>query len=248
MADSGLITEEMLAVALNISVDTVRRYTRENKIPYVRLENKEYLYKISDVIDALPIVREQETKDKPDPNKFYTYQDYLLIPDEPGYRYEVLEGALIRDLSPTPLHQFAAQALFKLITAYFRQTDPGGIVFFAPLDITLGDATVVQPDILYIAAHQRHIILQTRIDGAPALTVEILSPATCRKDRIKKLQIYQKAGVQHYWLVGPEERTFQAFVLKDGIYALAACGDADDIIEHPDFPGLSIALCKLWMD
>lgn len=247
--DSGLITAQLLSRILNLSVDTIQRYTRENKIPYVRLENKHYLYNLQEVMSALnltPAVQEKETKYTGKTSKQYNYQDYLLVPEEPGYRFEVLEGELIKDPSPTTLHQFVSQSLFRKTCAYFEKADPGGFAVYSPLDVTLGEATVVQPDILYIASDQRQIIHDTRIDGAPTLVVEILSPSTRRKDSISKLQIYQKAGVRHYWLVDPEARTFHAFAWRDGVYSLAASGETNDIVEHPDFPGLLITLQDLW--
>jgi len=52
--------------------------------------------------------------------------------------------------------------------------------------------------------------------------------------------------VQHYWLVDPQERTLECFSWRDGVYALVASGMEDDVVEHPDFAGLSIALPSLW--
>ncbi len=78
------------------------------------------------------------------------------------------------------------------------------------------------------------------------MAVEILSPSTRRKDCLKKLQIYRKAGVKHYWLVDPEDKTFQAFVLNANGYALVATGETEDIVSHPELPGLKIPLHELW--
>jgi Uma2 family endonuclease len=136
--------------------------------------------------------------------------------------------------------------VFTILKAYFRETDPGGLLLFAPVDVTLGDITVVQPDILHISKQRREIIKDLRIDGAPTLAVEILSPSTRRKDCVKKLQIYRKAGVKHYWFVDPEDKILQAFVLNDNGYALVAIGERDDIVSHPELPGLQIPLPVLW--
>jgi Uma2 family endonuclease len=81
----------------------------------------------------------------------YTYQDYLELPEEPGFRYELLEGELVKDPTPTPLYQRVSRELKFLLLIYFRQTDPEGEIFNAPLDVTFQDTTVVQPDILYVS-------------------------------------------------------------------------------------------------
>jgi Uma2 family endonuclease len=114
------------------------------------------------------------------------------------------------------------------------------------LDVTPLDYNVVQPDIFYVAGEQQLIIKDARIDGAPKLVVEILSPSSRRKDRMKKMQIYQQAKVRHYWLVDPQERTLECFAWHDGVYALVVAGMDEDVVEHPDFAGLSISLQSLW--
>ncbi|MBV1754776.1 MAG: helix-turn-helix domain-containing protein [Methanobacterium sp.] len=48
--DKELITAHVLAEALDLSVETIWRYTRENKIPYVELGSRQYRYKLADVI------------------------------------------------------------------------------------------------------------------------------------------------------------------------------------------------------
>jgi len=249
MDQTDLITAQALADALDLSVETIWRYTRNNKIPYVTLGERQYRYNLQEVVAALTGARVQEKSLEyiSSPKKF-TYQDYLELPEEPGYRYEVLAGELIKEPAPIILHQRVSRELEFILLVYFRQTDPLGEIFYAPLDLTLGDYTVVQPDILYISGAQRDIIKETRIDGAPLLAVEIISESSRRKDRLRKRKIYQEAGIQHYWLVDPYEKTIECLTLRDGEYILAASGMDEDTVTHPDFPGLSIPLSELWRD
>lgn len=60
------------------------------------------------------------------------------------------------------------------------------------------------------------------------------------------MQIYQKAGVRHYWLADPADRTLECFSLRDGLYALVASGMDDDLVKHPEFEGLALDLSILW--
>ncbi len=97
-----------MAETLDLSVETIWRYTRENKIPYIVLGSKNYRYKLADVIRSLtdPTVQENAAECKEqDPNKKLTYQDYLLLSEEPGYRFEILDGILIKEPSPNVMHQ-----------------------------------------------------------------------------------------------------------------------------------------------
>jgi Uma2 family endonuclease len=229
-------------------VDKTWRYTRENKIPCIELGNRQYRYKLDDVIKALSgdVLREKPVQYETKPTKKLTYQDYLDIPEEPGYRFEILDGILIKEPSPSVMHQRASRKLQRILEDYFEEVDPEGEVFDAPLDVTPLDFNVVQPDLFYVSGEQKLIVKEARIDGQPALVVEIMSPSSARKDRLQKMRIYQKAQVQHYWLLDPQEKTLECFAWRDGVYALVASGMDEDIMEHPNFAGLSIALKSLW--
>ena len=245
-----LVTAQFLAKTLDLSVETIWRYTRENKIPYIELGSKQYRYNPDDVVEALRkssvTVKEKTESYRPEPEKKFTYRDYLELPEEPGYRYEVLEGLLVKEPSPNVMHQRVSRRLQRILEDYFWEADSGGEIFDAPLDVTFGENTVVQPDLFYVSGGQQVIVKETRIDGPPTLVVEVLSPSSRRKDRLQKLRIYQKAGVGHYWIVNPEEKTLECFALRGGVYALLAAGMEADVVEHPDFAGLSIDLKALW--
>ena len=245
--DKELITAQALAESLDLSVETIWRYTRESKIPCVELGSRQYRYKLDDVIKTLSgtSVQENAAQYATKPYKKLTYQDYLVIPEEPGYRFEILDGMLIKEPSPNYIHQRVSRRLQRILEDYFWRVDPEGEIFNAPLDVTLLEFNVVQPDLFYISGEQ-NILKDTRIDGPPALVVEVLSPSTSRKDRLQKMRVYQEAQVQHYWLIDPQEKTLECFAWRDGVYALVASGMEDHVVEHPNFAGLLIALKALW--
>ena len=52
------------------------------------------------------------------------------------------------------------------------------------------------------------------IKGAPDLIVEVLSPSTQSHDRVTKFNLYRRASWE-YWLVDPESRVVQSFLLQN---------------------------------
>ena len=60
MGQTDLITAQALADALNLSVETIWRYTRNNKIPYVTLGERQYRYNLQAVVAALTGARVRE--------------------------------------------------------------------------------------------------------------------------------------------------------------------------------------------
>lgn len=81
--------------------------------------------------------------------------------------------------------------------------------------------TMVEPDISVVC--DRGKIDKYGCKGAPDLIIEVLSPSTRRHDRLVKLNLYQRAGVQEYWMVDPDNQSVQVFTLDRG--ALKICED-----------------------
>ena len=243
-----LLTAQELAGILSLSVDTIWRYTRQRKIPVVELGEKQYRYEKEAVLAALAIGNLSVKEEHPVYSKQdgYTYEDYLKIPEEPGYRLEILEGSLVKEPSPSVHHQRVTSALYRQLANFFDGFDPEGELFFAPLDVTLTTSNVLQPDIVFVSGTRKGIMRQERIDGACDLVVEIMSPTNRRKDRLQKMEIYRKAGIPHYWLVDPEENTLEAFLLRDGSYTLVVAGGPGDKFTHPEFPGLDLDLDRIF--
>jgi Uma2 family endonuclease len=134
----------------------------------------------------------------------YREADYLALPDEP--RCELLYGRLLVTPSPALRHQRVAAGVYDLLRAFaYRQ---GGEALFAPLDVVMADHSIVQPDVIYVSP-LRSSILRARVEGAPDLVVEILSPGTARRDLGEKLRLYAESGVTEYWIVDPQLCTFK---------------------------------------
>ena len=242
------LTAYELADLLNLSVETIWRYTRENKIPVIKLGKKQYRYKKEEVLAALEAGGDlvQEERALYAKQGEYTYEDYLQLPEEPGYRYEILNGFLIKEPTPSVQHQRISRELEFQLKIFFDEFDPKGEIFDAPLDVTLGERNVVQPDILFVSSNRREIMRKERIDGPCDLAVEILSPSSRRKDRLKKMEIYRKAGIPHYWIVDPDEKILEAYQLKGENYSLLFTGGPEDEFAHPEFPGLNLDLEKIF--
>jgi len=60
----------------------------------------------------------------------------------------------------------------------------------------------VEPDIIAVRGEDIAIV-RTRIEGTPALLVEVLSPGNASKDTHIKRHAYARAGVPEYWIVRP---------------------------------------------
>ncbi|MDQ7825774.1 MAG: Uma2 family endonuclease [Candidatus Eremiobacteraeota bacterium] len=173
-----------------------------------------------------------------------TYEDYLTLPNDRN-RYEILEGELVMTPSPTTVHQKVSQNLEFIIISYLRE-HPVGSLYHAPVDVLLSDISVVVPDILFVAQQRASLISERGIEGAPDLIVEILSPGTAKYDRVSKMQIYGKRGVEWYWIVDHKEKTIEEYHNEKGSFRLVRKASADEDFHPGLFPGLVIPLSKVW--
>lgn len=55
--------------------------------------------------------------------------------------------------------------------------------------------------------------------GVPKFVSETLSHSTAKRDRTEKKDIYEKAGVEEYWIISPQG-SIEIYYLKDGRYIL----------------------------
>jgi Uma2 family endonuclease len=95
--------------------------------------------------------------------------------------------------------------------------------------------------------HWRAPIITARaVEGPPDLVVEIVSPSTSRKDRLTKAAPYARFGIPCYWLLDPEQRLFDGFVLEGAVYRLATRRGHDEAVQAEPFVDLAISLSNIW--
>jgi Uma2 family endonuclease len=173
-----------------------------------------------------------------------TYKDYETLPAD-GRRYELHEGELSVTPAPSPGHQRIVRNLNKFLQQHV-ETHCLGEVLFSPIDCILGETSVVQPDLVYLDTTRLPLVSDRGIEGSPTLVVEILSPSTTLVDRSTKRQLYARHGVPYYWIVDPEARTIEAYVLAEGGYQLAARASGPEAVSLPPFPDLAFVPASLW--
>jgi Uma2 family endonuclease len=145
-----------------------------------------------------------------------TYDDLLATPDD-GQRYEIIGGELFVSPSPGIPHQRVALHMAVEIEAFIRRKDLGE-VFVAPVDVKLTEHDIVVPDLVFVSRERASIIRDRAIEGAPDLLVEILSPSSKGRDRVRKSALYATSGVREYWIVDPDRSTVETYRLNEGRY------------------------------
>ena len=173
----------------------------------------------------------------------FTYQDYLLLPEDK--RYEIIEGELFMVPAPTPYHQNVSKNLFLLLDNYVEDRNLGK-VYYAPIDVILSNENIVQPDILFISKERLSIIGQKNIQGAPDLVIEILSPGTAEKDKILKRKLYARFGVKEFWLVDGKKKEIEVLSLQEEGFKKIGTYTGEEILVSPRWQDIRIPVNEVF--
>ena len=187
-----------------------------------------------------------------DESKRYTYADYLTWLDDK--RRELINGFIHLMSAPMRIHARVSQKLNRVIDGFIEKKKGKCHVYYAPFDVRLplNDETaddkiynVVQPDICVICDLSK--LDERGCIGAPDLIVEVLSPSTLKYDWNYKFNLYEAAGVREYWIVDPQAKVVNVFLLQsDGKYDLGTVYNCNQKAPVHIFEGLEIDLNELF--
>jgi Uma2 family endonuclease len=135
--------------------------------------------------------------------------------------YELLNGRIVMTPPAGYPHGDIEAALVQFLRAHVRGAKLGTIRgSSAGFDLPSGDT--VEPDVSFVSTERQAAAPAPErgdfIRAVPNLVIEILSPSTMRRDRAEKKAIYERNGVDEYWLVDPDEKNVTVFVLRHGRY------------------------------
>ena len=166
----------------------------------------------------------------------FSVEDYHRFTE--GQPTELLRGTIIQKMSKSPLHQFHADRLRKILSA---QISPEWIVRQeGPL--TFRDSEP-EPDVAVVSGPEeryRHTHPNTA-----TLVIEV-AVSSLEVDRVKA-SIYAEAGVAEYWIVCPDKKQVEIYRGPDAAgYAECTMLGAPAVIDCATLPGVCVDLAALF--
>lgn len=130
--------------------------------------------------------------------------DNLAYKYEEEFWDELIDGKLIM-MSPRPTvnHNFVSENIHAIFYNYLKGKKCVPFGNGTDLYLTKKDRFVIVCDIKKIKPNG--------VYGAPDLVIEVLSPSTAKNDRGYKKSVYEKSGVQEYWIVSPSEKSVEIY-------------------------------------
>jgi Uma2 family endonuclease len=150
--------------------------------------------------------------------------------------------------SPNIRHQRISGKLFLLIGNWL-EANPVGQLFYAPLDIVFSNFDIVEPDLLYMSnVRAAEILTDKHVSGVPELVIEIGSRGTRKRDETVKRRLYERVGIEEYWIVDPAIDSIRVFRRATGGFGRPheLSSEAGDTLETPLLPGLTIPVARIF--
>ena len=166
--------------------------------------------------------------------------------DEPG---ELVDGYLAEEEMPGLLHEIVVSWLMRVLGSWAAPR--GGLVFGSEAKFAVSARSGRKPDLtMYLPGHPA-LPRRGAVRIPPDVAIEIVTPTPrdVRRDRVEKVDDYAAFGIRYYWIVDPEQLTFEIFELgADGRYVRALGATGGTLTTVPRCDGLVMDLDELWRE
>jgi len=151
-------------------------------------------------------------------SKKISYEEFLDLCDEDTLA-EWVNGEIIMTSPASKKHQKISFLLQSILYAYVEFHKLGDIID-APFQMKL-PYSGREPDIIFVHSSHLDRLKETYLDGPADVAIEIISEESINRDRIKKFNEYESAGIPEYWLIDPMRNQAEFYRIgADGFYHL----------------------------
>jgi Uma2 family endonuclease len=182
-----------------------------------------------------------------EPGDLLTVDEYAALPDEPGWRTELVDGKVIKMPLASYDHGNIVFRLAGYVAAYVLAHDLGiGTTEQSGYDVGKGRRAVVRaPDFAYMSKDRAVQVRGVRYPRlAPDLAAEVVSPSQNDVDEMaSRARMWLDFGVRLVWIIWPDECCVDVWQPDHATQRLSV-GDKLDGLEV--LPGFTLEIAKLF--
>ncbi|MFT3773094.1 MAG: Uma2 family endonuclease [Minicystis sp.] len=180
-----------------------------------------------------------------------TAADLARLP--PDRRAEVINGEIVEKANPSAEHGDAQGGVIVHLRGPFHRRSgsdkPGGWWILPEVEIELAPHEVYRPDIV----GWRRERVPDRPTGRPVMVrpdwvCEVLSTSNASNNLVKKLRVYHRAEVPHYWIVDPQHETLTVLRWTPDGYLTALTAGRGDRVRAEPFAAIELPVGALFGD
>jgi Uma2 family endonuclease len=181
-----------------------------------------------------------------------TLEDLWAIPEHQRF-HELIGSELIEKAAPSGEHGAAQASLVgALCNPFQRKSDSGGRGGWwiaTEVEVLLDATDLVRPDVVgWRRDHCPERPIGTPVKFRPDWTCEVISASNATQDTIKKLRVYHRARIGHYWIVDPRDSTITVMRWSADGYVTRLRAERGDIVRAEPFDAIEIAVGILFGD
>ena len=145
-----------------------------------------------------------------------------------GEKVEFINGEVIFN-SPVKLEHSHCQKLLLILIDNYVRVNNLGFVGNEKIMISL-TRNDYEPDICFFEKSKSDDFHSKQMQfPAPDFVAEVVSPSTEHNDRVIKFEDYAAHGIHEYWIIDPEAKTIEQYLLKNDKYELSLKSDNGSI-------------------
>ena len=173
-----------------------------------------------------------------------TVAEFWAMPDDPGHRYELVDGELI-DMDGAPRHGIVATEFAWLLRGYVKAAD---------LPLYVGNATGFRINAYTLRFPDVHVTAWERMAAydeaegafphfAPDVAIEVVSPSNTPAALARKTAEYFANGTRAVWIADPDPRTVA--IRRPG-QPERVFGVGDILTGEPEIPGFACPVADIF--
>ena len=181
-----------------------------------------------------------------------TPEDFWAIPEALRF-HELIGGELIEKAAPSGEHGTAQAGIVGAVhPAYQRKSGhggPGGWWIATEVEVLLETGEIVRPDVVgWRRERSPEKPTGVPIKIRPDWTCEVVSPSHPTDDTVKKLRLYHRVAVPHYWLVDPREATLTVMRWSEAGYVTLLRAERGEVVRAEPFGEIELVVGTLFGD
>jgi Uma2 family endonuclease len=180
-----------------------------------------------------------------------TFADLEALGDDVSV--EIIHGSIVEKASPTMEHGRSQLALGGLLhRRYSRQPGgrwPGGWWFGTEVDVEYETHELYRHDLVGWRRDRVGDCPRGRpIRVRPDWVCELLSPSNEKRDLVDKMRVLHSAGVPHYWIANPEEKTLVVHRWEPKGYLIALTAASGEVVRAEPFEAVELRIDVMFGD
>jgi Uma2 family endonuclease len=159
------------------------------------------------------------------------FHAFSELPENKNRLFELINGEIVEKVASfTPSK--VAMRIGRFIGNF---ADEIGYVTGADGTYILAEGYEFMPDVGYISKERLPQEPEREVEGAPDLAVEVKSPTDSKREMRLKAEDYMRFGTKMVWLVFPDERKIEVYVLDEDVQELTINDTLDGGDVLPEF-------------